>query len=145
MSFITNMFGGKKKEKKPHEPTPEEIAKQKAMANEKDKFEQQKNLEALKVQQNKLVEKMDASQNKADQLEKEMMGLIQSGQKDKAKRLLKTVKAEKQKVVNFQNKEGFLAKQILTLEAVMDDSEITDVLKDTNKQLEKAQDKQNEF
>ena len=43
------------------------------MATEKDKFEQQKNLEALKVQQNKLVEKMDAAQNKADGLEKQMM------------------------------------------------------------------------
>ena len=144
MSFITNIFG-KKKETKPHKLTPEEINKQEEIKNEDDKSQQQKNLEALKAQQNKLVEKMDAAQSNADQYEKEMMVLIKQGQKDKAKRILKNVKAEKQKVVNFQNKEGFLAKQILTLEAVMDDSEITDVLKQTNKQLEKAQDKQNDF
>ena len=72
MSFITNMFH-KKKEKKPSEPTPEEIAHKKAMESEKDKFEQQKSIEALREQQNKLIEKMDAAQAKADKLEKEMM------------------------------------------------------------------------
>ena len=74
-----------------------------------------------------------------------MIGLINQGQKEKAKRILKNVKAEKQKVVNYQNKEGFLSKQILTLETVMNDDEMIVVLKETNKQLEKAQGKKNDF
>ena len=115
------------------------------MNKEKDKFEQQKDLEKLKACQNQFIEKMDASQAKAETMEKEMMELIKAGKKDQAKRLMVKVKNEKQKVINYQGREALLSKQIVTLEAVMDDSDITDVLKDTNKQLEKAQEKQNDF
>ena len=70
MSFITNIFGGgKKKEKKPEEPTSEQIAKQKAIKKEQEAFANAKTLEGLKAQEAKFDQKIDSISVKIKQQE----------------------------------------------------------------------------
>jgi len=135
----------KKKDKKPKEPTAEEKAKAKQMESEQEKFKQQKVLEGLIAQEQKYETRIENESNAIKAQEAEIKNLIKAGQKDKAKRLLKTVKQKRDNLINLQNKQGFISKQKIQLEALQDDAGMIDAVKDANQIMQKGQEKQEEF
>jgi len=135
----------KKKDKKPKEPTAEDKAKAKQMATEQERFQNEKTLESLRNQESKFENKIESESNLIKNQENQIKELIKAGQKDKAKRLLKVVKQKRENLISLQNKQGFISKQIIQIEALQDDAGMIDAMKDANSVMQKGQEKQEEF
>jgi len=135
----------KSKPKKAKEPTAEELAKQMQMHVEQDKFQTAKVLEGLQTKEKQYESKIEGLSNKISQQENEIKTLIKGGQKVKAKQVLKKVKMERENLLSFQNKQGFISKQIIEMEGMQDDAGMTDIMKDANKIMKKNVEKNEDF
>merc|ERR1712018_155755 len=77
--------------------------------------------------------------------EAEIQQCMKSGQKDKAKRILKTVKMERDQLVNLQNKATLLSKQVVQIESIQDDDGFASAITDANKVMQGNQEKQEQL
>merc|ERR1712166_1631536 len=143
MGKMSWFFGKKKEEKK--EPTAQDVAKQQAMDKERENYEIEKNLEKQQATLNKFEAKINDLDRKIEQGEKEVKTLIQSGNKDKAKRVLKNVKRHKEEIVNLQGKLNLIEKRKMQIESQKDDVGFFDAIKDGNKIIGANQEKQEEL
>ena len=91
------------------------------MQAEQERLKNEQTLENLKAQEAKYETKIESTTEKIKQLEAQMKTLLQQGNRTKAKQLLKKVKMERESLVNLQNKQGFISKQVMQIGAVSDD------------------------
>jgi len=115
------------------------------MDKERENYEIEKNLEKQQATLNKFEAKINDLDRKIEQGEKEVKTLIQSGNKDKAKRVLKNVKRHKEEIVNLQGKLNLIEKQKMQIESQKDDVGFFDAIKDGNKIIGANQEKQEEL
>jgi hypothetical protein len=131
-------FGFGKKEKKPTEPTAEDIAKGKSMQAERTKLAEEKTLEDLQIQSTKYEQKMESISGRIGESETQMKGCMRAGDKVKAKKFLKQKKMLQDQLIDLQGKQGFLDKQIIQVQSIQDNSSMVNVVKDANKIIQKG-------
>ena len=70
---------------------------------------------------------------------------MKSGNKDKAKRILKTVKMERDQLINLQNKATLLSKQVVQIESIQSDDGFMSAITDANRVMQGNQEKQEQL
>jgi hypothetical protein len=131
-------FGFGKKEKKPTQPTAEDIAKGKSMEAERTKLAEEKTLEDLQTQSLKYEQKMESISGRITESEAQMKASMTGGDKVKAKKFLKQKKMLQDQMMDLQGKQGFLDKQIIQVQSIQDNSSMVNVVKDANKIIQKG-------
>jgi hypothetical protein len=119
-------------------------------AKEKE-LEKKKNDLQIKESQNSLEKKIQENERKIEIIEQKIknqtklaLDAKKAGQKSKALRLLGEIKKEKAKVVKISGYNTMLQKQMGNIDSIAIDTDMMDIIKDTNKVMEQQQKNQEE-
>lgn len=103
----------------------------------------------IKESQHSLEKKIEDNEKKIEVIEtkikaktKVALAAKKKGQKSKAMRLLGEIKKEKQKVIKLSGYNTMLQKQMTNIDSIAIDTDMMDIIKDTNKVMEQQQQNQ---
>ena len=91
----------------------------------------------LKIQSDRLEDRIKKLEKEHDKINQKIKGLISEKKKEEAYFYLKKLKLTKEHISSSRNRQGFIENQITNIENTLDDAKFADVLKDSNRAIEK--------